>query len=327
MPHALVLAHADETAWNRAQLEDFTLVRGAGVEEAVNLLLECPPDLVVLAHLEDDPRGLELLSILDKLKIHIPVLVSLAPERTLCRPADLSPRLLFLEPGLPDARLAYLLRFALTDAPPAMAAPFRLFEYLALAVSFQLSVDLHLRCPEHGEILVSLVGGDFWCALCGDLEGEAALAACFSSIPLGVEAIPLRSLPRRRPMSRTGALVLQALCEPTAAPLPALPLQPAVPEPLRPASRPPAAMAAMGALEREVDRLCSEGLAAALAHDYPLAMARFEAARELKPHDSKVSFNLERLRRRLGASAVPSPRESQGEVGVAPIASPDPQSM
>lgn len=282
---------------------------GAGTLDEALLLIDDPPPDLILSDLDlPDRSGVELIGELASRGLKVPIVFVSAYVRAFAAQIPKHADVRILEKPVPLEELREVVKGRLS-VPPARgteSAPFGVIEYLQLSCMGRHSVviDVETMSGETGRLVVSR--GNLWSASDSEGEGEAAFArlafleeadvncrtleedAGDRSIQTPMEALLLeaarlhdegKSFEGSRPGPNSEAEV--SSFDPTQGP---------DEEPLSPSSSPQVA-------PTEVDfaHHLDEGLEALLSRDYERAFIAFTEANRIKPDDMSVLANLERL--------------------------------
>lgn len=158
-----------------SKLPGVTAVGAGTIAEALEIIEREPPRLIVSDIDLPDGNGLELVSVLDKKSLTIPVIYASAyvaqyrvqiPDRS---------NITVLEKPVPLAEIRKQVTDRLSVEESRASAPFDATDYLQLACMCRKSVDivLHAGAEELGHILIR--DGELWGAEMGAVTGEEAL--------------------------------------------------------------------------------------------------------------------------------------------------------
>jgi len=263
----------------------------AMVEEAVGVLLQDPPDILVTDLNLPGRHGLEMINELEAAGLRIPIIVVTAfkahyehsfPER-----ADL----LVLEKPISVNHLLSVIHARLGAAPSQGArAGFQVADYLQLAGMSRASVVLRASLEQGDEGWLEIVEGDVWNAYFGSLVGEEAVAALMHLPAAAVATQVLAEPPGARQITRgLEGLLLELARQKDES-------RRNAPEPAPPATAERVAYAERAGYAERMEA----GMAAVRNERWAEAVVAFEAALAARPEDSRARHNLERSRRLLG---------------------------
>jgi DNA-binding response OmpR family regulator len=313
-----------------ARMPGIEVVDGATMAEATRLVEACRPALIISDLSLPDGTGEELIGVLDRLRMRVPIIFITAylgafqsriPRRT---DIEIHEKPVSLERlrGFVEARLRVD-----ADARRATAdeAPFAMVDYLQIACIGAHSVSLTLE--ERGRVVgtIEVNRGELWSARDAFGAGEAAFQRIFARDALRGTDTFTRCRSLRAPAGRRDVttnwqvLMLESACaidegqqalldldedidaslsgalesvESVVPAPPAPPPQPAPPPgPPEPPPEPPR--------DRDAERFAAAfdaGVEALLGRDFHTAYDRFLDAAELRPDDPRVRANLQRLR-------------------------------
>lgn len=320
-----VLVVEDEVALLRGLVRGLSSVPSlhvsgkATVEEALEVLHNDPPDLLITDLNLAGRSGIELLDALNQRALRIAVIVMTAYRIAFSSQLSKHPSLIVLEKpvGLQDLRR--VIEEALSrHAGPTPIGPFQLSDFLQMAGLGRHSLQIHVELRDQTRGTLEIVDGQVWNALCGERTGLDALAWMMHSPiqRLGHSALPLAPKHReihqhweeilidlarindekKRDTDDIGSLFSHASLE-----LPewssreisaveaeaSLPPQPSLPSdaslPLLQTPLPPS-------LSSPIDDLLFQLIEALAAHDTPRASSLLQQARTLHPHDERLHF-------------------------------------
>jgi DNA-binding response OmpR family regulator len=302
-----------------ARMSGIEVVDGATMAEATRLVEACRPALIISDLSLPDGTGEELIGVLDRLRMRVPIIFITAylgafqsriPRRTDIeiheKPVSLERLRGFVEARL---RVEGEARRATSDD-----APFSMVDYLQIACIGAHSVSLTLE--ERGRVVgtIEVSRGELWSARDAHGVGEPAFQRLFARDALrGAETFTrcrsLRPPPGRRDVTtHWQVLVLESACaidegqaavvdldEDIEASLSGAlaSVEPAVPVATALSAAPPPPR------DRDAERFDAAfdaGVDALLGRDFHTAYDRFLDAAALRPDDPRVRANLQRLR-------------------------------
>jgi len=318
-----------------ARLHDVAAIGASSVLEALTIIAQNPPQVVVLDLQLQDGTGIDVMTRLAELNTPVELVIVSAHLDRFRHSLKVSDRLHLLEKPAPLREIQRIVEGAQRATLPT--SPFTPLDYVQLACMGQHSVEIDCVGEDVcGEIVIR--GGLLWSAQ--DEQGQGV--AAFTRLVLAEGAL-LRVSPARedkRPRMITDSweqLVLDAMREKdeaaharppkaraeVSAPVAAAPAggqsQPiqssqinATPSAVPPGSS-PALSTDRGASHRTLstelranfDQYVDRGVRAVIERNYPLAIIEFERAQALWPEEPLVHHRLKRLRM-MQSSASPS---------------------
>lgn len=297
------------------------------VATALDRLMHDTPRLLITALELPDRNGLELLAALDALFLDTDVIV--VEPRVQPRMLAAGRSVKAFGASTASGRIEQsILEIFSGPRTPTTHPRFAIGDYLRLAMAYRQSVDIRFRLSGGELAQLEIVGGDLWNAFVDDREGERAMELLtLDTVVRSFEARRLATVPGRRQVEVPGLGALDLLGD--AGGPETVPDRPSQVDThpfidateiravtRRRSTEPPAASTATSAAPPTVDPVSAgpqtppaatteaefaahfdAGLEAALARDYPRAIAAFEAALAVEPDDTRARFNLERIRK------------------------------
>ena len=178
-----------------AKLDGITVVGTGTVADALAVIDQEPPGLIVSDIDLPDASGLELVSVLDEKSLSIPVLYASAYVDKFRSDIPVRSNVSVLEKPVPLAELRELVAQNLPGLPVAdtIAASFRAEDYLQLACMCRKTVEIvmHREAGEVGYLIVR--EGELWGAVRGEHRGtEAVRRLVFDAADAKVSCVGLR---------------------------------------------------------------------------------------------------------------------------------------
>ncbi len=288
-----VLVVEDEVAILRGVLRSINRdpsMRATGcytVDEAVKVLKNDPPNLLITDLNLPGRNGLEMITELEAAGLAIPIIVMTA-HRAAFEP--LFPRnreLTVLEKPVPTATLLELMHRQLKEARSAPIGPaFLVADYLQLAAMGRYSVVLRVSLLGNDEGWLEIVEGNIWNAIYGELTGEEAVAALLTEPADAVATQVMTELPRSRQIERgTNNLLLDLARQQDEARRSADSGQGQAAQPQR------------SSASQRYSEAFEDGMDAVGEERWDQATAAFQQALEVQPGDTRARYNLERIER------------------------------
>lgn len=184
-------------------IPSFQLTGCSSVEEALVVLEQEVPDLLITDLNLPGLSGLDLVDYLSRHSIRIPVIVMTAYHSNYKEQLSDRVGLTVLEKPIRLADLRHLIERRLTQAAaPSMLGPFQIVDYIQMAClgRHSLRLEISLEGEENGRIEV--FEGEIWDAVLGELEPQEALLSLIYNPPVHMNYHTLEEAPKRRRLQR-----------------------------------------------------------------------------------------------------------------------------
>jgi DNA-binding response OmpR family regulator len=319
---ARVLLIEDETvlrtsmARGIAKLPGVDVVDAKDLDEALRLLDEQRPDLVISDIDLPGRSGIELLGELGRRGLSIPVIYVSAYLKAYRAQIPPHANVEVVEKPVALEDLRAMVRARLGAPAEPRPAPFSAADYLQLACTGRHSVVIHVEgAAAHGQIVIA--EGQLWSARDDKGAGPAALRRLVFRQDVEVHCTTLKGAPGPRDVEGPWEMVLlesaRLFDEETYAssnpPRAARP--PSEPPPPAPLPGPTPEEEAQAEIDARFELAWEHALEAMLKKDYPAAVQAFRVAESLRPDDPRVKANL----KRLGDMGHAGPERSPGGGG------------
>ena len=176
------------------KLQGVTAVGAGTIAEALEIIENEPPQLIVSDIDLPDGSGLELISVLDQRSLKIPIIYASAYVAKYRVQIPSRSNITVLEKPIPLAEIRKMVtdRLSVASSEEAKAAPFDATDYLQLACMCRKSVDIvvHQEAEELGHILIR--DGELWGAVKGQSQGEEALRDLVFATGVEVSCVGIR---------------------------------------------------------------------------------------------------------------------------------------
>jgi CheY-like chemotaxis protein len=282
----------DEAAQLRGILRAMERVEGVRctgcptLGRARQAIIDDPPDLLATDINLAGENGLELLTILEKSDLHIPVIIMTAYRTAYDDRIPRSDTITILEKPLSVSDLRELIREKLEskDSAPERS-PLEITDYLQLAAMGRSSARLEANLGDGRTAVLFLIDGDIWSASLGESEGEEAVRELMKA---KTESIVMRAIDGPPPERQ-----IHVGCE-------RLLLDLATAEDERDRGDDhgdgvdPVSEAEMETV-RLFDQAFAQGIEAGMDKNFQSAAEAFRRALTFKPDDPQALYNLERV--------------------------------
>lgn len=177
-----------------AKLEGVTAVGAGTIAEALAIIENEPPQLIVSDIDLPDGSGLELVSVLDQKSLKIPIIYASAYVAKYRVQIPTRSNIWVREKPVPLAEMRKMVTERLNVSPEAKSeeAPFDATDYLQLACMCRKSVEIviHKGAEELGHLLIR--DGELWSATKGAQQGEEALRELVFATGVNVSCVGVR---------------------------------------------------------------------------------------------------------------------------------------
>ena len=177
-----------------SKLKGVTAVGAGTIAEALEVIDNEPPQLIVSDIDLPDGSGLELISVLDRKSLKIPVLYASAYVAKFRGDIPSRSNISVLEKPVPLAEIRKRVteHLIVASGSEAEGAPFDATDYMQLACMCRKSVEIIVRkgVQEVGHVLIR--DGELWEAVKGDLRGEEALRGLIFETDAQVSCVGIR---------------------------------------------------------------------------------------------------------------------------------------
>ena len=196
-----------------SKLSGVTAVGAATIAEALEIIDNEPPQLIVSDIDLPDGLGLELVSVLDRKSLKVPVIYASAYVAEYRVQIPSRSNVSVLEKPVPLAKLRKIVtdRLSVASEGGIETPPFDATDYLQLACMCRKSVEIvmHNGTEELGHILIR--EGELWSAQMGDKQGGEALRGLVFATGLSVSCVGIRRPETERTIHQSWeALLLEA---------------------------------------------------------------------------------------------------------------------
>ena len=192
------------------KLQGVTAVGAGTIAEALEIIENEPPQLIVSDIDLPDGSGLELISVLDQKSLKIPVIYASAYVAKYRVQIPTRSNIAVREKPIPLAEIRQMVidRLSVASSEQSKAAPFDATDYLQLACMCRKSVDIvvHQEAEEVGHIIIR--DGELWGAVKGQQQGEEALRELVFATGVEVSCVGIRRPQTKRTIHQSWESIL-----------------------------------------------------------------------------------------------------------------------